>query len=86
MPEWLDLELSHHLARVEAPANLWSRICAARPRRQVTHLSLPIAAVVTLVLGGTLYFIARGAPPPRTDRAAYSANVHTDCLTCHTTL
>lgn len=86
MPEWLDLELSHHLAPVEAPADLWNRVCAARKPRPVTHFSLPIAAVVTLILGGTLYFIARGAPSPRPDRSAYSANVHTECLTCHTTL
>ena len=83
MPEWLDLELSHHLAPVEAPADLWDRVCAARPHRSTTHLSLPIAAVISLVLGGALYFIARGAPAPRPDRAAYA---HTECLSCHTTL
>lgn len=85
MSEWLDLELSHHLARTEAPDELWGRVCAVRARRHTPHFRLPIAAVVTLVLGGALYFIARGAPAPQQYRG-YSANAHSGCISCHTTL
>jgi hypothetical protein len=83
--DWLDLELSHHLAPTEAPPELWARVRAARPRRHTPHFALPIAAVVTLILGGALYFMARGAPAPQQYRG-YSANAHTECVSCHTTL
>jgi hypothetical protein len=83
--EWLDLELSHHLAPTEAPPELWDRVCAARRRRATPHFALPIAAVVTLVLAGALYFVARGAQAPQPYRG-YTAATHSQCLTCHTTL
>jgi hypothetical protein len=87
MSEWLDLELSHHLARTDAPPELWSRVCTAHAPRHSTHfVALPVAAVVTLVLAGALYFIARGAPPPPPNRAGYTATLHTDCLSCHATI
>jgi hypothetical protein len=82
MSEWLDLELSHHLAPTEAPPELWDRISAARSRRQSPHFALPIAAVVTLVLAGALYFIARGQPAPVQYRGYI--NAHTECASCHT--
>jgi hypothetical protein len=85
--DWLDLELSHHLAPTEAPAELWGRVCAARSRRPAAppHFALPIAAVVTLVLAGALFFIARGAPAPQPYRG-YTATAHTECASCHTTI
>jgi len=83
MSEWLDLELSHHLAPTEAPEELWGRVCAARRPRPITpHFAFPIAAVVTLILGGALYFIARGQPPATPYRTAS----HSECGLCHTTL
>jgi hypothetical protein len=85
MSDWLDLELSHHLAPTEAPKELWGAVCAARPRRQSPHFALPIAAVVTLMLAGALYFIASGAPTPQKYRG-YTATAHTECASCHTTL
>ena len=85
MSDWLDLELSHHLAPTEAPQELWGAVCAERARRQSPHFALPIAAVVTLMLAGALYFIARGAPAPQQYRG-YTANAHTGCASCHTTL
>ena len=85
MSDWLDLELSHHLAPTEAPPELWGRVSAARARRYSPHFALPIAAVVTLVLAGALFFIARGAPAPQPYRG-YAANAHTECASCHTTI
>jgi hypothetical protein len=85
MSEWLDLELSHHLAPVKAPDELWGNVCAARHDRQTPHMALPVAAVVTLILAGALYFIARGQPAPARYRG-YTASAHTECLACHTTL
>ncbi len=83
MSEWLDLELSDHLAPTEAPEELWGRICAAQQRRPETpHFALPIAAVVTLILAGALYFIARGEPAATPYRTA----AHSECVLCHTTL
>jgi hypothetical protein len=84
MSEWLDLELSHQLAPTEAPDELWGRVCAEQRRRpQTPHFAFPIAAVVTLILAGALYFIARGQPAPTPSRVA---TVHSDCLACHTTI
>lgn len=83
MSDLLDLELSHHLAPTEAPPELWGRICAARRRPETPHFALPLAAVVTLVLAGALYFIARGAPAPQQYRG-FTATAHGDCISCHT--
>ena len=86
MSEWLDLELSHHLAPVKAPDELWGtrlRRAARPPDRRIWRL--PVAAVVTLILAGALYFIARGQPAPARYRG-YTASAHTECLACHTTL
>ena len=85
MSDWLDLELSHNLAPTEAPPELWGRITAARARRSSPHFALPIAAVVTLVLAGALFFIARGAPAPQPYRG-YTATAHTECASCHATI
>ncbi len=81
MSEWLDLQLSHHLAPAKAPDELWGRICSAPPRPQAPHFAFPIAAVVTLILAGALYFIARGQPAPARYRTAAA---HSECLLCHT--
>jgi len=83
MSEWLDLELSHHLAPMEAPDELWGQICAAqRSRPASAHFAFPVAAVVTLILAGALYFIARGQPAATPYRTA----AHSDCALCHTTI
>ena len=83
MSEWLDLELSHHLAPTEAPDELWGRVCAARRRPKAPHFAGPLAAVVTLILAGALYFIARGQPSAAPYR---NAAAHSECGLCHTTL
>jgi len=82
MSEWLDLELSHHLAPTEAPDELWEAVCAARRRPAAPHFAFPIAAVVTLILAGALYFIARGQPSP----APYRTAAHSECALCHTAI
>jgi hypothetical protein len=84
MSEWLDLELSHHLAPTIAPDELWSRVCVSQPvraRRVSQIFALPVAAAATLVLAGALYFIARGQPSPAPFRAT---NPAAECLSCHT--
>jgi hypothetical protein len=83
MPEWLDLELSHELAPTEAPDELWGRVCAAQRRPQTPPFAFPLAAVVTLILAGALYFIARGEPAATPYR---NAAAHSECGLCHTTM
>lgn len=88
MSDWLDLELSHHLAPTQAPVELWGRVSAAvatRPRRHTPLFAFPVAAVVTLVLGGALYFIAKGAPISQQSRS-FTASAHGNCMSCHTTI
>lgn len=78
MSDWLDLQLSHHLAAVEAPDELWDRIqngaaprpasrSLARPRASVSFavLTWPVAAILTLmVAAGTLWLVAKGEVRP----------------------
>jgi hypothetical protein len=90
MPDWLDLELSHHLRRTQAPPELWNRVDNGldllkppKSRGPVRHL--PIAAILTLALGaGTLWFIARAEQPVKHFATADRAG--NTCLLCHTTL
>jgi len=78
MSDWLDLELSHHLAPVEAPEALWDRIQSGsvrRPERRragwvawpITAWPIaawPIAAILTLMAAaGTLWLVAKGEEP-----------------------
>jgi len=78
MSDWLDLELSHHLAGVQAPEALWDRIqsgAVGRPgRRQAGWVAWPItawpiaawpiAAILTLMAAaGTLWLVAKGEEP-----------------------
>jgi hypothetical protein len=89
MPDWLDLELSHHLRPTEAPPELWTRIdrtldLPARPK-VAARSHLPIAAILTLALGaGTLWLIAKAEPPVR--HFATAAPNASSCLLCHTSL
>ena len=89
MPDWLDLELSHHLQPTEAPPELWNRVWRVvdlptqtkpSPRRH-----LPIAAILTLAIGaGTLWLIARADQPAR--HFATADATRNTCLQCHMTL
>jgi hypothetical protein len=89
MPDWLELELSEHLAPVKAPDDLWRRVSTgpapvtAFPFRQ---RALPIAAVATLVLAGALWFMARGQGRQATYRQFPASARAESCLLCHTTL
>jgi hypothetical protein len=87
MSEWLDLELSEQLAPVTAPDQLWNRVCAAQaPARPAPRFfALPVAAVVTLILAGALWFMARGQQQSTSIRQ-FSSPSHSECLLCHTTI
>ena len=69
MSDWLDLQLSHQLAPVQAPDALWDRIQQAtgpRPAPRTTPaLALwPVAAILTLMAAaGTLWLVAKGEQP-----------------------
>src|SRR5258708_5937449 len=79
MSDWLDLELSHHLAPVAAPEALWDRVsrvglrpASARRGDRPGGLSfLPIAAILTLTAAATvLWLVAQQAaqrPQPALD-------------------
>jgi hypothetical protein len=62
MPEWLELELAHHLAPVEAPPALtWQALEPRRPRRSFTLLPILAAAAAVAVL---ILAAPRGASSP----------------------
>lgn len=91
MSDWLELELTHHLAPGRAPDELWERLHRKplrSPRRMVLlrFPALPVAAVVTLILAGALWFMARGEQPrPALRQFPTTANAES-CLLCHTSL
>ena len=90
MRDWLELELSEHLAPVKAPDDLWRRVNTARPAAAATLplrlRALPIAAVVTLILAGALWFMARGEGRQATYRQFPASARAESCLLCHTTM
>ena len=66
MSDWLDLELSHHLAPVAAPEALWNRISGVglRPAKPVFKTAWPIAAILTLTAAaGVLWLVAQRRQP-----------------------
>jgi hypothetical protein len=85
MSDWLDLELSEHLAPVAAPDELWDRLCTAGvPARRTSRVfALPVAAVVTLILAGALWFMARGQTASPALRQFAAARQSDTCLQCH---
>jgi hypothetical protein len=92
MSNWPELELAEHLAPVEAPAELWNRVApgaaAERPRRArfTPVAAVPIAAVVTLILTGALWFMARGESSRAVYRQVPVTARSESCLLCHVTL
>jgi len=80
MSEWVDLQLSHQLAPVEAPAELWQRLepCRVRRRRAVPRLALATAAAVLVVIA-VAYSSIRSHEIPRA--STFSAG---SCNLCHT--
>jgi len=90
MRDWLELELSEHLAPVKAPDDLWRRVNTARPAAAAALplrlRALPIAAVVTLILAGALWFMARGEGRQATYRQFPASARAESCLLCHTTM
>jgi len=79
MSEYVDLQLSHQLTEVEAPAELWQRIEAFPPRhgRTVPRLALATAAAV-LALIAVVYSSSRPQAAPRP--SAINAGT---CNLCH---
>jgi hypothetical protein len=70
MSDWLDLELSHHLAPVAAPEALWDRIgrvglrpAESRAARPILKTHWAIAAILTLTAAaGALGLVAQRQP------------------------
>jgi hypothetical protein len=85
MSDWLDLELSEQLAPVTAPDALWDRVAQGPAHRAPRMFALPVAAVVTLILAGALWFMAKGQQQSTAIRQFSAAN-HSECLLCHTTI
>ena len=87
MSEWLDLELSHHLAPVTAPDALWDRVLSRAGREACpTRRAWPIAAILTLAAAaGTLWLVAKGAEPALDLRQlAIEQLLHPEPLALHT--
>jgi len=81
MSEWVDLQLSHQMASVEAPDELWARVQSGRParsRRTVPRIALATAAAVLAVIA-----VAYSATKP-TAPVQVTAFTPTTCNSCHT--
>jgi hypothetical protein len=91
--DWLELELSHDLAPVEAPGELWDRVrpgARREPRRGRVWTAWPMAAVIMILIAvGTLLLVAKGEQPAPATRHLAQEQPRThdaSCLTCHTNL
>jgi hypothetical protein len=89
MPDWLERELAHQLAPVEAPAELWGRVRGSRDGPAIRRrpgrspaLLLAAAAMVVATVGAIWLFGGSPAGAPAPNRV--SAQV--SCYTCHTSL
>jgi hypothetical protein len=83
MSEWVDLQLSHQMAPVKAPDQLWERVQGqrqrpARRRRLIPRLVLATAAAVVAVIA-----VAYSATGPREIPRTASFNSGS-CNACHT--
>jgi hypothetical protein len=81
MPEWMELELAEALRPVSAPPEMWARVqTAARPPRQRFYNALrywPAAAMAAvLILAGTVWMAAKGAPPALELQRIAQAQLH----------
>ena len=78
MSEWVDLQLSHQLAPVKAPGELWQRI-EGRParRRYAPRLAMATVAAVLAVIA-VAYSATKPRDLPRVNVSAGS------CSLCHT--
>jgi hypothetical protein len=64
MSDWLDLELSHHLAPTAAPDQLWDRLQRMPPPRPKPRWPAAAAIIATVVVAaGTLWMVAKGQEP-----------------------
>ncbi len=93
MSDWLEVELTQHLAPVEAPADLWERVRPGawpEPPGRSIRAAWPIAALIMILIAlGTLLLVAKGEQPaPETRHLAQEQpGIHdASCLTCHTNL
>jgi hypothetical protein len=89
MPEHLGSELSRHLAPVQAPDELWDRVCEKRaPRRRELYVPLWAAAAVLLSLGGGSLAAWRGTREiqikPAAEYSSRNIRKADDCTLCHT--
>ena len=77
MSEWVDLQLSHQLAAVKAPEELWERIQGPPVRRQKAVPRLALAAVTIAVIA-----VAYSSTKPReAPRSAFLPP--STCTSCH---
>ena len=76
MSEWVDLQLSHQLASVKAPDELWRRIEKRPRRRRAPRLAVATAAAVVVVIA-----VAYSAGRPRVVRAVEFPQGR--CVQCH---
>ena len=66
--DWIDLQLSHHMAPVAAPDALWNKVSQADvvkkvPRRESPVFALPLVATVILTLAlSAMWLLARTHP------------------------
>jgi hypothetical protein len=77
MSDWVDLQVSHHLAEVKAPAELWQHINFPAPRRRRTIPRLALATAVVVVIA-VAYSSTRPQAIPRP--SALNAG---SCTLCH---
>ena len=78
MSEWVDLQLSHQLAAVKAPDQLWERIENRPRRRRAPRLAMATAAAVVAAVIAVAYSATRPREIPR-----FASVPPGGCIQCH---
>ena len=65
MSDWLERQLTEHLAKVRAPESLWDRLQHPRPQPASTApwLRWPVAAILTMATTAGTFWLSAQAPP-----------------------
>ena len=87
MTEWLELELAHRLAPVQAPERLWHLVQTPGPTAKVRRRPVKTVLLVAAAAAASVWVAAAWRPEARSVRtiglSANPAESHMACRSCH---
>jgi hypothetical protein len=88
MSEWLDLELAHRLAPVQAPERLWHLVQTPGPIANARRRPVKTVLLLAAAAAASVWVAAAWRPEARNAQtislSANPAESHIACRSCHT--